>query len=332
MTIARPLRLIPIAVPKVWGGSSLRGLVAEGDAADWPPEDTPIGEAWLVCDRDERASVVADGPFAGRTLRGLMLSEEEALLGSARLSADGSFPLLLKLLEARQNLSVQVHPDAKAAEALGSTPKDECWYVLDAEPGAEVLLGFTRDGGGAEFARECSTSAVVDRLERFTVSAGTAVDVPAGTVHSIGAGIALAEVQNNSNTTYRIFDWDRPGLDGNMREMHLDEALRSIDYGARPRTPGPLEFEDLSSNRRATIHSSDLFRAEVLEVHEAVEMSGGGRPVALFVLGGSGRLDVGDGEDYLLAKGTTWLLPADTPPARILDASGDLRLLRATPG
>lgn len=339
MTIARPLRLAPIAVPKIWGGAALRGLVGADGAAAWPEGEVPIGEAWLVCDREDRASVVIRGPFSGRTLRGLMLSERDALLGEAAPSADGSFPLLVKLLEARQDLSVQVHPDAKAAEQLGSTPKDECWYVLSAEPDAGILLGFAQDTDGVEFARDASSSAVVDRLTRYPVDVGTAVDVPAGTVHSIGAGIALLEVQNNSDTTYRIYDWDRPGLNGQMREMHLEQALRSIDYESAPREPGPLAFEEVASNRRATIHESELFKAEVVEVNEVADLAQPGRPTVLYVIAGSGRLEAGieteegvDDGEFDLIQGTTWLLPADLDQVRILDASGDLRLLRAIPG
>jgi len=328
MSIACPLRLAPIPVPKVWGGDRLRGLVGDGVAdADWPEE--PVGEVWLVSDREGHASRVLGGPFDGRTLRGLMLSEREALLGDAKPSPDDSFPILFKLLEARQNLSVQVHPDESAATSLGSTAKSECWFVLDADPDAEVLLGIADGVDRAEFARDASTPRVVDLLRRFQVRAGEAIDVPAGTVHSICAGIAVAEVQNNSDTTYRLYDWDRKGLDGAPRAMHLDEALRSIDYDARTAPPGRLEFEDHASNRRATIHESSLFQADVLEIHEATEVGRPRLPVALYVIEGSGRLVAGEAEPVELRRGTTWLIPADAPGARILDASGDLRLLRA---
>lgn len=330
MSIACPLRLAPIPVPKVWGGDRLRGLVGDGVSdGDWP--DQPIGEVWLVSDREGRASRVLGGPFDGRSLRGLMLSEREALLGDAQPSPDGSFPLLLKLLEARQNLSVQVHPDESAAKSLGSSAKNECWYVLDAEPEAEVLLGIAEGVDRSEFARDASTARVIDLLRRFPVRAGEAVDVPAGTVHGICAGIAVAEVQNNSDTTYRLFDWDRKGLDGAPREMHLSEALRSIDYDARCPAPGPLEFEEHASNRRATLHGGAHFHADVLEVHESTEIGRPRVPVALYVVEGSGHLVAGDAEPVELRRGTTWLIPADAPGARILDASGDLRLLRAVP-
>lgn len=335
MAIARPLPLAPIPVPKVWGGDRLRAFVGAEDGTGVPwPDGQPVGEVWLVCDRDERTSAVASGPFAGRTLRGLMLSEREALLGSMRASEDGAFPILVKLLEAQQNLSVQVHPDVAAAEALGSRPKSECWYVLDASEGAEVLLGLAPGVDATAFARGASSPEVVDLLQRFPVRTGDGIDVPAGTVHSIGAGIAIAEVQNNSDTTYRIYDWDRSGLDGRPRDIHVQEALRSIDYGRVAVPPRSLDADDdehdgAPVNRHVTLGDGDLFLAEILDLHAPEELTSPGEPTVLVVLSGKGRLETGDGEAYALGKGSAWLLPADLESARVVEACGNLRVLRA---
>ena len=336
MAIARPLQLQPILLPKVWGGERLRAFVAEEDLGEegWP-DGEPIGEVWLVCDRDETTSVIASGPFAGRTLSGLMLSEREALLGRMAPSEKGGFPLLVKLLEARENLSVQVHPDSVAADALGSSPKSKCWYVLDAEPGAEVFLGMAPGVDAADFARGAVTPEIVDLLQRFRVHAGDGVDVPASTVHSVCAGVALLEVQNNCDTTYRIFDWDRTGLDGGPRETHVDEALRSIDYGAAATGPWPVEsgeeeeHEGAPVNQHATLRDGEIFQAEILDLHAPEELAAPGEPTVLVGLTGRGRLDTGDGESYPLTKGITWLLPADLESARVADACGNLRILRA---
>ena len=244
MVIARPLRLQPHAVPKVWGGSALRDVLCAEDVAEsaWP-ESEPVGEVLLVSDQDRHASVISCGPFAGRSLRGLMLSEREALMGAVTLDGDEQFPLVLKLVEARTNLSLQVHPDETAARKLGVQPKSECWYLLDADPGAEVFLGLGDGVDATSFAVGASTPDVVDLLGRYPIRAGDGVDVSPGVVHGMGAGLVLAEVQLNSTTTYRIYDWDRVGLDGRPRETHLDEALRSIDFGAAPQPPGPLKFQ-----------------------------------------------------------------------------------------
>lgn len=332
MAIQCPLLLTPIPVTKVWGGTKLREFVRadEEGGPSWP--DEPVGEVWLACDRDERVSMVASGPFAGRSLRGLMLSEREALLGEAEASADGSFPLLVKLLDAQQNLSVQVHPDPAAAKALGSTPKSECWYVLAAEKGAEVLLGLAPGVDATTFARGATSPDVVDLLQRFRVREGDVIDVPGGTIHSIGAGIAIAEVQNNSDTTYRIYDWDRSGLSGEPRDTHLAEALRSIDYEAVPEAPRPLvepKEGEPSVNRHAVLRDGELFLAEILDLHEPEELGSPGQPTVLLVLSGKGRLETGDGETYQLEKGSTWLLPADLESASVVEACGNLRVLRA---
>ena len=354
MTIQCPLRLLPVLVPKVWGGEALKpyasqpagmGLEASG-LPDWP-EGQPVGEAWIVSDRGDQSSVVAEGPFAGRTLQGLMLSEQEALVGDSVLGDDDSFPLLLKLLDAQANLSVQVHPDDRTAAAFGGSSKDECWYILDAAPKAEIFLGLAPGTGATEFAAGAATPDVVDLLQRFSVSAGDGVHVPSGTVHSIGAGIAIVEVQTNSDTTFRVYDWGRVGIDGNPREVHLEESFRSIDYERAVAAPGPLEFkpcpstrsgtadgsptDEASVNRIATLADCKQFVAEVLEVHEPVEMTVEALPSVLVVLSGSGRIETGDGEIYPLVKGSAWVLPADLKSATIVDADGELKLVRARP-
>ncbi|MDG1051618.1 MAG: class I mannose-6-phosphate isomerase [Planctomycetota bacterium] len=340
MVIARPLRLQPHAVPKVWGGAALRGVLAPDDVAgaSWPDAD-PVGEVLLVSDQDRHASVVSGGPFAGRSLRGLMLSECDALMGEVQLDGDERFPLVLKLVEARTNLSIQVHPDEAAALKLGVQPKSECWYLLDADPGAEVFLGLAPGVDATAFASGASTPDVVDLLGRFSVRPGDGVDVSPGVVHGMGAGLVLAEVQLNSTTTYRLYDWDRVGLDGQPRETHLDEALRSIDFEAAPAPPGPLGFlgsgdgGGASVNQTAPLRRGKRFEVDILDVHDPEEMASPGRPTAILVLSGSGRLEIDgvDDEAFPLTRGCTWVLPADLSAARIVDADGELRVLRARP-
>ncbi len=351
MTIQCPLRLLPVLVTKVWGGEALRPYVVPqpGDPqVDWPSGE-PVGEVWIVSDRGDQSSVVASGPFAGRTLQGLMLSEREALVGDSILGDDDSFPLLLKLLDAQANLSVQVHPDDRAAATFGGSSKDECWYILDAAPRAEIFLGLADGVDATSFAAGAATPDVVDLLQRHPVAAGDGVHVPSGTVHSIGAGIAIVEVQTNSDTTYRVYDWGRVGIDGEPRETHLEESFRSIDYDCVAQAPGPLPFrvcesaraeraakngdstDDSSVNRIATLADCKQFVAEVLEVHEPVEMTVEALPTVLVVLAGCGRIDTGDGEIYPLVKGSAWVLPADLSSAKIVDADGELKLVRARP-
>ena len=338
MALARPLRIEPRAVAKVWGGDALRGFLGAEDeeAGEWPADD-PVGEVLLLSDQERHASAVAAGPFAGRSLRGLMLSEREALVGDVELGEDDQFPLVLKLVEARKDLSIQVHPDEDAARKLGVLPKSKCWYVLDADEGSEVFLGLAPAVDATAFASGAASPDVVDLLGRYPVRAGDGVDVSPGVVHGIGAGLVLAEVQLNSTETFRLYDWDRAGLDGQRRETHLDEALRSIDFQAAPAPPGPLAFDasgdEGSVNRAAPLRRGRRFEVDVMDVHEPEEVASPGRPTAILVLSGAGRLEVDgvDDEAFLLQRGGTWVLPADLPSARIVDADGELRVLRARP-
>ncbi len=331
MSIAVPLRLLPVAAEKVWGGQRLAGLVA-----DPLKVKGKVGEVWVCSDREERGSTVAGGPFDGRTLRGLMLSEREALLGDARPNTNGGFPLLVKLLEAAEDLSIQVHPDAAAAERLRSESKEECWYILHAERRAEVYLGLADGVDARTFATSAASPDVVDLLARHRVTAGDFVHVPAGTVHGIGAGVTLVEVQESSDTTYRLYDWGRVGLDGKPRETHLDEALASIDYDQHPAGPVRAEFRALEGadhvDRRALLVDAPAFRVELLELHRGGPVGAERLPSVLVVLSGSGTLTTAATEAPLrLRAGECWLLPADAADARIGGASGELTVLRAVP-
>lgn len=289
----------------------------------------------MVSGMEGFASVVAEGPFEGRSLRGLMLSEQDALIGRAPAADDGGFPLLLKYIDAQQNLSVQVHPDAEAAKSLGSTPKSECWYILEAEAEAEIFLGLADGVDATHFAQGAASPDVVDLLQRHRVRTGDFVDVPAGTVHSIGEGIAIVEVQNASNTTYRIYDWERTDLDGNPRETHLDEALMSIDYASHAQPPGPLDYGSEAAqdgvNRSAPLRRGNIFDAHIIDVNEPIEVAQPGLPTSVIVLSGSGRLLASDDSEAQLVAGSAWVMPADLESARIVDADGDLRILLARP-
>jgi len=329
MTLAVPLRLRPAAAEKVWGGRRLAALVPSLAATPGP-----IGEVWLCSDRDERGSTVVGGPFDGRTLRGLMLSEREALLGDARPNSSGGFPLLVKFLEAAQDLSIQVHPDAAAAKRLRSESKEECWYILHADAGAEVYLGLDEGVDARAFAERADTPDVVDLLARHTVHDGDFVHVPAGTVHGIGAGITLVEVQESSDTTYRLYDWGRLGLDGKPRATHIDEALASIDYSVHPVGPVRATYRDLVDgvDRAALLVDAAPFRVDLLELNRGGLVAADRLPSILVVLSGSGSISTAASTGPArLEKGECWLLPADAVDARISDASGDLTLLRAIP-
>jgi mannose-6-phosphate isomerase len=262
-----------------------------------------------------------------------MLSDSSALLGRSRAGAGGSFPLLIKVLDAHQNLSLQVHPDAKTARRLGggARGKTECWYVLSAEPESRLYLGLDPDVDRAQFTAAAGTSGLVDLVVSQPVRPGQFVFVPPGTVHAIGAGVTLVEIQENSDTTYRLFDWGRSGLDGSPRAIHVEEALKSIDYGRRPPVPTFPEFEHVDEfTRRALLADCPAFRVSLLEIVGHADRSTDGLAVVYVVIEGAGRLTVKEGgAEVRLQSGQTWLLPADVGKHRIESGDGALKLLAA---
>lgn len=329
MSLQEPLRLRPVTRAKIWGGRALDGFLADG-----LPTDEPVGEVWCLVDREDESSVVDGGTFDGRRLSGLMLSEREALLGNSKPSHDDSFPLLIKLLDASLPLSVQVHPDARTAERLGrgAEPKDECWYVLEATPEAEFYLGLQPDVDAKSFAACASSPKVVNCLRTHPARAGQFVSVPAGTVHSIGGGVTLVEVQENSDTTYRIYDWDRADQGGGGREIQLEDALSAIDYDRQAADPAEPKFSGKGVNERLSLTDDEApFGVEILNIHQPLEHDTAGRAWAYVVLAGKGeivRCDEEDDRRFAIRRGETWLLPADLGRYRFEAADGELAVLR----
>ena len=221
---AYPLCFQPLYKERIWGGRKL---------ADFPgrelPEGIPIGESWEVTDRPEGVSVVVNGPDRGRTLRSLMEERRDWLTGGLT-AAKGRFPWLIKFLDAREDLSLQVHPPAGRAARLGGEPKTEMWYLLEAEPGARLYTGLRRGVTRDEFERRSRDGTVADLFHVHSVTSGDVMFLPSGRVHALGGGNLVFEVQQNSDTTYRVFDWNRVGADGQPRELHLERSLASIDF------------------------------------------------------------------------------------------------------
>lgn len=221
-----PLLFAPNLREVVWGGGRLlewKGL---------PPADVPIGESWEVCSLPERESVISNGPYAGRKLNDFTDEMGEKVLGRAVVKQYGrQLPLLVKLIDAHQDLSIQVHPnDEMAMRYHGKKGKTEMWYVIDAEPGSSVLVGFKKKITPLEYGLRVMDGTICDVLARYEVKPGDVFYIPFGRVHAICGGILLAEVQQSSDITYRIFDYDRPGIDGRPRELHTEMAAKAIDY------------------------------------------------------------------------------------------------------
>lgn len=234
MTELYPLLFTPVFMQRVWGGRKLAAWFRE------MPEG-PVGEAWVLSGHPQGPTPVANGPLAGETLSSLQERFGAALLGTRGLAAaDKGFPLLFKLLDCQDDLSVQVHPDDHY-EGLppGERGKTEMWVVLHADPGAQVVYGLRPGVTANDFGQAVSDGRTMDVMRTLPVQAGDVLFVPAGTVHALGKGLVVAEIQQSSDTTYRVYDYDRPGLDGKPRPLHVDHALRVTGYGEPP-APGSL--------------------------------------------------------------------------------------------
>jgi mannose-6-phosphate isomerase len=318
-----PLRFDRITLEKPWGGRALErvlGLQLPGSG--------PVGETWEISDRTEHNSVVAFGPQRGTALRDLVRLHGEELLGRSRLSQDGSFPLLVKFLDAREALSLQVHPHERTRIAH-EEKKSECWYILEAAPGARIRLGLV-PGTTRETLAACGASAAIgEHVLEWPVHAGDFVLVPAGTVHAVGAGITLVEIQENADITHRFYDWDRKGPDGRARPLQVADALRATRYDApTPDGPRPAPWHELRPGlAHAELCRGEDFTVEILDAADTVELEPQGRALVAVVLAGDGRL-ISEHQDCAAETGQAWLIPAATVRARF-EAHRPLRLLLA---
>ena len=241
----------------MWGGRKLHELYGKA-----LPGSLPIGESWEVSDRPGDVSLVANGPFAGKDLHWLLEQHGKELLGNARLES-GRFPLLVKILDAREKLSLQVRPPATKAAELGGEPKTEMWYITEADPGAELYVGLKRGIGRKEFEQKMKNGTVAECFHRVPVKSGDAMFLPSGRVHAIGGGLVIFEIQQNSDTTYRVFDWNRMGLDGKPRTLHEGESLASIDFNDFEPNLVQTTFQSDNSAKKRLLTSNPLF--EVVE-------------------------------------------------------------------
>jgi len=279
---------------RIWGGSKLRTLYGKDISSS-----APAGEAWLIADHEEHVSVVADGPHQGRTLRALLKEDAAGLLGSrASLTPNGRFPLLLKFLDAGDKLSVQVHPDDECARRFREPDagKTEMWYVLQGDSGSELYCGMPDDVTRSRFEEAVAKGTSADLLARFPATEGTSVFVPAGTVHAIGGGCLLAEIQQNSNITYRIYDWDRKEADGSERSLHLDRALEATHFGSmHVGAAGPLSYA-AGASEVSVLAACNYFASELVHVDRQYLCATRGESFTL-LLGTSGTISVRAGSD-----------------------------------
>ena len=302
-----PLRFEPIYQYRLWGGRRLSGLLSAP-----LPDDGPIGEAWLLSDRDDHQSQVANGPLKGQTIGELMGEFRGQLMGKLA-PRFRRFPLLLKFLDAHELLSVQVHPSDAHPELIpaGDTAKTEAWVVIDAEKGSHIYAGLRSGTTSGSLRQSLDDGTITDHLVCIAPKAGDAVFIPAGTVHTLGDDVMVFEVQQNSDTTFRLYDWGHIDPETKKpRPLQVDQAFaciafRASDSGlvaARVETTTPVERErlfDCPAFLLWRVLGQDRFTVGATE-----------KPRVLVGIEGSGQI-THDGTPYAVGKGDVWLLPAE---------------------
>ena len=305
-----PLRFEPIYQYRLWGGRRLAGLLTAP-----LPGDDPIGEAWVLSDREDHPSRVAEGPLKGRTIAQLLEQFPQQVMGKLA-GRFRRFPLLLKFLDAREMLSVQVHPADTNTDLLpmGETGKTEAWVVLAAGPKSRIYAGLWPGVTEAGLRQAIANGGVADQLANITPQPGDAVFIPAGTVHSLGGDIVVFEVQQNSDVTFRLYDWDHvDAKTGKPRALQVDQALACVDFG---KCAGGLQapvVETTTPVKRERLFHCEHFWLSRLHGDSPFTVGAAGVPRVLACIEGAGQVEH-SGATYAVGKGEVFLLPAVTGP------------------
>lgn len=302
----------PLYMERVWGGRELEKVYAR----TLPKPDTPYGESWEMSDRLQEQSIVREGPCAGKSLNELWQTRREEIFGTGFANTP-RFPLLVKILDAREDLSIQVHPPANIAPRLGGEPKTEMWYIAAAAPGARLYVGLQAGVSKDDFQRAINQGTVDQLVHAIEPKPGDSIFIPSGRLHAIGSGLLIYEIQQNSDTTYRVFDWNRMGLDGRPRELHVDASMDCIDFS---------DIEPSMDNTDGeTLASCPYFQVDRLALKTGTSV-GNPDPERFSIIGiVNGELESGDGRIHV--AGDFLLMPRGTPPLR---TRSDATILQTT--
>jgi len=318
-----PLRFNPAYKDYFWGGED----IVKKYGRRLPPG--VYAESWEVSDRLDGMGVVSNGPLAGKTFRELVQRFGHQITGTHTTTS--GFPLLIKLIDAHDKLSVQVHPDDGSARQFGGEAKTEMWYVLGAKPNSALYCGLKPGVDRQKFEHAIRTRHVEELLNRIPVAEGDVIYVPGGRVHAIDAGCLIFEVQQNSNTTYRVYDWGRVGLDGKPRALHIQEALRVISWRdmSSPKMQ-PVQVIAQESTRVDRLLATHYFKIERIQLGDPCgSKSDGGTFNMFFVLDGKVQI-TGNGHEELLTPGCSCLVPAAVPECLMDPVDGPVTFLRVT--
>jgi mannose-6-phosphate isomerase len=300
-----PLRFEPIYQYRPWGGRRLAHLLTE------PLPSGPIGEAWLLSDRDDHASQVAEGPLKGQTIGQLLKQFPEQMLGKLAHRFQ-RFPLLLKFLDAQEMLSVQVHPTKANTNLLpaGETAKSEAWVVLEAGAQSRIYAGLKAGTTAAGLHRALTKGTVVEQLAGFTPKPGEGVFIKAGTVHSLGGNVVVFEIQQNSDVTFRLYDWGHVDAEtGKLRELQVDEAMDCIDFAEGPVGRVTPVLESATAVKREQLFDCEYFQLWRTGGELPFSVGAVGLPRVLVCIEGGGEIEQGYAT-YTVGKGEVLFLPA----------------------
>jgi len=329
-----PIRFIPIFKERIWGSDRLRTVFGKD-----LPADKLIGESWEFVDLADDSNIAANGLLAGQSL-GEIIKDHGINFGFTKEQCRRPFGLLIKFLDATDVLSVQVHPDSQACQTLpNARMKTECWYVLHAEADSVIYRGLKEGVGQADMEQALETGMVEQLLQVYPAKKGDFHFLPSGTVHAIGAGLIIAEIQTPSDTTYRLFDWNRTDASGNSRQLHIEEALVSTHFTDAPPPPSPeaaplstgqMELQKISEglgDSTSLVDCPFFSVSHVSGVRRERYNFQNGVACVMMVLSGSGRITSGDcsAEPATFKKGDTLLLP--TMREAILEVTEETEML-----
>ncbi|ASS68880.1 MULTISPECIES: type I phosphomannose isomerase catalytic subunit [unclassified Paenibacillus] len=315
-----PLQFKPEMKERVWGGRALEQFGLE------LPEGH-IGEGWMIGDHPNGTTKVLGGPLDGLGLDEIREQYGREWFGSKGFSEkNGRFPLLIKLLDCNDDLSVQVHPtDSYGRLPAGELGKTEMWYILDAKPDAKIIYGLKEGIDRAGLQQAIDEDRVMDALQEVTVKAGDAFYIPAGTVHALCAGVVVAEIQQNSDTTYRLYDYKRPGLDGQLRELHVEDSLNVIAYEGAGATR--MSTEDAQPGSWLTIAESPYFLVDKGVVRGSWQLPVSADSFVILVIAeGQGSIAWGEGQSQAVKAGECFLLPATLGSCEL---DGEMTVIRS---
>ena len=304
MSINQFLKFEPILKEKIWGGEKLKNLLKKKST------NSKIGESWEISDVEKDTSIIANGNLRGQSLKQLINTFSADLVGRKVFEQFGEkFPLLIKYIDAKEVLSIQLHPnDNLAQKRHNSFGKTEMWYVMQADTNANLIVGFNKDSNQKEYSEHLKNNSLIDILNVDEVSNGDVYFIPTGRIHAIGAGVLLAEIQQTSDITYRVYDWNRPNPDGTFRDLHTEEAIDAIDY--KSQNSYKTQYSKIE-NTASKVISCSYFTTNILPITQSIQINHSEKDSFVIYMCVKGEVEfIHQNQQEKLSYGETLLVPA----------------------